>query len=137
MSSLVVRQAFEAAWPAKMPTLSLEDSLNDEPDRTTLPTTWATVDYSGAEDPASVGQVACFRETGQILVVVWGPAGSGNAAILALAEQARTAFRRWNGTGINLSITKADPPEEGSPSNGRWYGAAVSFEYVYDTVIGA
>ena len=51
MSSLAVRQAFEAAWTVKVPALSLEETANDEPDRKNLPTNWATVDYSGTEDP--------------------------------------------------------------------------------------
>lgn len=136
MSSLVVREAFEAAWQTLMPGLTLYGTINEEPDRETLPDAWATVDYIPSDDPQiSLGTQACWRESGFILVVVFALPGQGDTAATALADQVRDAFRSWKASAIDMVIDQATPPESGGASDGRWFASSVSLSYQYDRLI--
>lgn len=136
MSSKVVRDAFEAAWLVELPAIPLHDTINEEPDRETLPDNWATVDYIPSSDQrVSLGEQACWRETGTILVVVYALPGLGDTAAITMADQVRAAFRDWQDSTIDMEIDQADPPEGGAASDGRWFAAAVSLTYQYDRLI--
>ena len=134
MSSLQVRESFEAAWASALPGLPLYGTINEEPDRNNLPDNWATVDYLPSEDPqVSLGQQACWRESGIILVVVFVLPGLGDQQAVTLAEQVRDVFRGWKAN--NVRIDQADPPESGGASDGRWFAASVSLNYLFDRLL--
>ena len=136
MSSKAVRDAFEAAFAILVPAIPLQDTDNEEPDRSTLPESWATTDYVGyGEQRMSLGTVACRRETGTITVVVFVKAGTGSDQALTLAESIRTAFRDWKDSTGNISITEVVPAETGEASSGRWFAAAVNLNYNFDIYI--
>lgn len=136
MSSGAVRTAFETAWSILLPTLPLEDTLNEEPDRKTLASEWATVDYlSLGENRASLGVQACRRELGTITVIIFVKAGYGSAQAILLADQVRTAFRDWKDPSGKISITGVDPGETGEGSDGRWFAASINLTYKFDQYI--
>ena len=136
MSSLAVREAFETRWPVAMPTLSLDDTINLEPDRDALPAQWATVDYFGTSDnQVSLGDPACWREEGTILVTVFVASGTGSVNVVNLADQVRNQFRNWDDPSIGLEIFRAEPPEGDAASDGRWFAMSVSLVYTYDRFI--
>ncbi len=136
MSSKIVRDAFEAAFAVLVPGIPLHDTDNEEPERGTLPDEWATTDYASyGEARASLGAIACRRETGTITVVVFVKAGTGSDQALTLAETIRTAFRDWKDTTGKISITEVVPSETGDASDGRWFAAAVNLHYNFDNYI--
>lgn len=136
MSSLQVRQSFEAAWAALLPALPLNDTINVEPDRSVLPDNWATVDYIPSNDQRrSLGPKSCWREEGVILAVVFVLPGFGDTQAVTLADQVRDAFRDWQDTVNDIRIVQADPPESDGASDGRWFAASVSLAYQYDRYI--
>jgi hypothetical protein len=136
MSSKTVRDTFETAFAALLPTLPLLDTDNDEPDRHSIPAEWATTDYIAyGEERKSLGETACWRETGTITVVVFVKAGTGSDQALVLADSVRTAFRAWKDSTVKLSIVEAVPADTGAASNGRWYAAAVNLNYIFDIYI--
>jgi len=136
MSSGAVRNAFETDWLTLMPTLDLEATLNEEPDRKLLADQWATVDYSSfGENRVSLGETACRRETGVITVVVFVKAGIGDGQAITLADSVRDAFRDWKYSGAAISITEVAPGETGEASNGRWFAASVNLYYTFDNYI--
>jgi len=136
MSSLAVRQAFETAWPTLLPGIPLQDTINEEPDRAVLPDQWATVDYIPSDDPQiSLGEPACWRESGVILVVVFALPGLGDDAAVTMADAVRDGFRYWKDPTNEIKIDQATAPESGGASDGRWFAASVSLSYQYDRVI--
>ena len=136
MSSLTVRQAFEAEWPVRMPDLDLNNTINVEPDRSVLPDNWATVDYQPTDyTQISLGGVGCWRETGSILVTVFTLPGLGDTQAVTLGEEVRSAFRKWRDDVNDIRIITADPPDGGEASDGRWFAASVSLAYQYDQLI--
>lgn len=136
MSSGVVRDAFELAWATLMPTLDLEATLNEEPDRKTLADQWATVDYAAfGENRVSLGETACRRESGVITVVVFVKCGTGDSNVITLADSVRDAFRDWKDISGKISITEVSPGETGEASDGRWFAASVNLAYNFDNYI--
>ena len=136
MSSLVVRQAFEDSWATIMPTVPLHDTINEEPDRSVLPDQWATVDYIPSDDPQiSLGEPACWRERGVILVVVFALPGQGDDAATTMADAVRDGYRYWKDSTGYIKIDQATPPESGGASDGRWFAASTSLSYQYDRLI--
>jgi len=136
MSSGVVRTGFELAWVTLMPALVLESTINEEPDRSTLPTQWATVDYSSfGENRVSLGETACRRETGIISVVVFVKAGIGDTNVITLADSVKDAFRACKDATGKISITEVSPGEDGEASDGRWFAASVNLFYNFDNYI--
>ena len=136
MSSGAVRTAFETAWPTLLPTLALVDTLNDEPDRNTLPDEWATLDFiSTGESRESLSNPACRRERGTIIPIVFVKAGSGSAQAIVLADSIKDAFRDWEDPTQTISITAVSPGETGDSSDGRWMGVSINLDYVYDQYI--
>ena len=136
MSSGAVRDAFETAWLTLMPTLPLVDTINDEPDRDTLPDEWVTLDFiSPGETRESLGDTACRRERGTIIPIVFVKAGSGSAQAIILADSIKDAFRDWADSTGKISITAVSPGEFGDSSDGRWMGISINLDYVYDQYI--
>jgi hypothetical protein len=88
MSAKVVRDAFRVAWATKVPTITLHETLNKRP---AAPTgTWATVDFSGTPENATISGKA--DERGQIAIAVLAPAGAGDGA--AACDQLGPRSRR-------------------------------------------
>lgn len=138
MSSLIVRQDFEASWLVRMAGsgLTLYGTINEEPDRKDLPASWATVDYeSDGDRRVSLGGQGCWRETGIMQVVIFGASGTGEDTVIGFADQVRNAYRDWKDPTINLAILQADPGETGKSSSGNLFGAAVNLSYQYDRLI--
>ena len=136
MSSKTVRDTFETAFVALIPTLPLLDTDNEEPDRGTIPAEWATTDYIAyGEERVSLGQQACWRETGTITVVVFVKCGTGSDQALVLAESVRDTFRAWKDSTGKLSIPEVVPADTGAASSGRWFAAAVNLNYIFDIYI--
>ena len=136
MSSGAVRTAFETAWLTLMPTLPLYDTINEEPDRDTLPAEWVTVDYlSFGEERVSLGDTACRRETGTIVPIVFVKAGSAGTQVIVLADAVKDAFRDWKDPTLKIKITAVSPGENGDSSDGRWFAASINLTYVYDRYV--
>jgi len=136
MSSKVVRDAFELAFVAAFPGLNLEQVDNEEPDRTGLPDQWSTIDYIGIDEArVSLGAVACRRETGIIVPIVYIKAGSGSDTVIVLIESVRTFFRDWIDPSAKIKIIEVSPPEIGEESDGRWYASSTNLSYVFDNYI--
>lgn len=136
MSSGFVRNAFELSWVTLMPGLDLEATLNEEPDRKTLPVQWATVDYASfGENRVSLGETACRRESGVITVVVFVKCGTGDTNAVTLADSVRDAYRDWKDPSGKVSMIEVSPGETGEASNGRWFAASVNLVYNFDNYI--
>ena len=136
MSSKTFRDAFEARWAIAMPALAAHDTLNDEPDRQSLPAQWATFDYTSfGEKRVSLGKPACRRESGNIIVVVFVKAGTATSALTALTDSVCTAFRDWKDSTGKISIEEVGPGETGGESDGLWFAASVNLLYNFDQYI--
>lgn len=135
MSSKTVRDAFRDSWATAVPSVPLHETINDDPDHTSMPDLWATVEFVAFnEDPIALGNPSCRRETGTIIVVVSGKAGEGDSALNTAVDTIRTAYRHWVSDGVK--VTQIDPPlsDEGF-SSGRFYTMSVDISYVFDQVI--
>ena len=135
MSSQYVRDQFRASWPVLVPTIELFDTINDDPDHDAMPELWATVEFVAFnEDPVSLGEPSCRRESGTIIVELSGRSGLGDDALTAAAETVRTAYRYWKVPG--LRVTQIDPPlSDNGFSEGRWYIMSIDISYDYDRYI--
>ena len=103
MSSELIRDAARAMvvdglWPVTLP---FHETINEEPDKPTLPDLWCTVHFeSHNDDRASIGGpgVALKRERGVVRVLVLGLTGNGDGAAITAADLARAvpeAFTGW------------------------------------------
>ncbi len=134
MSSKYVKDQFEASWAAKVPTIPLYQTDNEDPDHedgTLLSGAWATLEYNDfGEEILSLGSPSCRRENGTISVVLSVESGEGSAALDTAGEVIRLAYRNWAVT--DLRIDTADPLSDGGFSDGNYYTASVDLSYVYD-----
>jgi len=135
MSSKYVRDEFRGSWTTKVPSITLYETINDDPDHTDMPDLWASTEFVAFnENQISLGSPSCRRETGTIIVVLNGRAGKGDADLLTAAETIRTAYRHWAVT--DLSVTQIDPPlSDLGYSDGMWYTLSIDISYVYDRYI--
>lgn len=135
MSSKYVRDEFRESWPALVPTIPLFDTINEDPDHTTMPDLWATEEYVAFnEDPMSLGQPSCRRESGTISVVISSRSGGGDSDLNDAAETIRDAYRYWSVT--DLRVTQIDPPlASDGYSDGYWYIMNIDISYEYDRYI--
>ena len=132
MSSKAVRDAFRASWSTAVPDIDFYETVNDDPDHSTIPALWATAEFQSYNDePITLGNPACYRETGIITVVLATTAGIGDDDLLVAAEKVRDAYRHWRSGDIR--VVQVDPPLNEGFSDGNYYIMDVDISYVYDT----
>ena len=136
MSSKTVRDDFRASWTTLVPSVPFYETINDDPDHTTMPDIWATGEFVAFnEDQVALGNPSCRRETGTIIVVVSGKAGEGDSDLNTAVETIRTAYRHWASSN-GVKVTQIDPPlSDDGFSSGRFYTMSVDISYVFDQVI--
>lgn len=132
MSSKFVRDAFRDSWAGKVPGIPYFDTINTAPNKENMPDLWASAEFqSFNEEPVSMGQPSCRRETGVITVVLSIRSGEGDDAITQAAEMVRDAYRYWRIEG--LSVTQVDPPiDTDGFSDGMWFIMDVDINYDFD-----
>lgn len=90
-----IRTLFNAAWGSTTP-IAYENERFDPPSNT--PYVVLTVRPDGAFQHEIGSTGAHFRHPGLIYIMVFSPPDTGNAAALALADQAAVIFRRQRST---------------------------------------
>jgi hypothetical protein len=138
--SPTVRKWFRDELGVRLPEYSYFDTINSTPDRKELPPLWLTLEFSGASDQRiSLGSPSCWREYGEVQIVVLGKSGKSDEDVLIAAEAVRMAFfdvaesvPLTVGTG-HLKFS-ADVPNTDTTENGNWFFASVSCAYTFDTV---
>lgn len=135
MSSQYVRDEFRDSWTTKVPSIPFHETINDDPDHTTMEALWATAEFVAFNEvQVSLGSPSCRREEGTIIVVLFARSGVGDSTLNVAAETVRTAYRHWAVT--NLKVTQIDPPmSEGGSSDGMFYGLTIDISYSYDRII--
>ena len=135
MSSQYVRDKFRQSWYALVPSITLYETINDDPDHDSITGVWATVMFNAFnETPVSLGQPSCRREEGTITVVLSYRAGEGDRVLNAAAESVRNAFRYWDAE--NITVVQVDPPLASNGfSDGMNYVVDVDITYTYDNYI--
>jgi len=125
-----VRDAFRAALNADFPGQFLE-TLNTEPD--TYPDEWITIAFpGGAVRRMSLGQSACFRESGQVEIWAFSKSGIGDTLAIAKADAVRDSLWARQLTP-DIRVVDCDPPLSLTSDDGKWYGAVVGVSYTFDT----
>ena len=135
MSSQYVREQFRTSWSTKVPSIPFHETINDDPDHTSMEALWATVEFIAFnESQVSLGSPSCRREEGTIVVVLSARSGVGDGTLNVAAETVRTAYRHWAVT--DLKVTQIDPPlSDGGSSDGMFYSVTIDISYVYDRII--
>lgn len=145
MSSKVVRTWFREQIPLRVPSIPFFETINKEPPTQNLPSLWFTVEFTNPQEQRiSLGERACWRETGQVGFVVLGRSGKGDDAVLDAAELIREAFRNSRpvltvapGEPGYLVIDGVEPPDTDVSESGNWFLASLSCPYTFDFVRGA
>src|SRR5262245_196328 len=133
MSSQVVRQAFQSELVAAFPAVPYFTTLAVRTDNEALPALWQSLDFIPASDgPISIGNPACYRETGAARALVVGQAGAGEGAAITQAEASRNHFRRWAVPAEQIQVVNVLPPTAAPESDGRWLVVAVDMNYRRD-----
>lgn len=135
MSSKYVRDEFRSSWVTEVPTIPLYETLNDDPDHSTMPDLWASVEFQAFnEERISFGSPSCWEERGTITISIAVKAGTGDASLLTACETVRDAYRSWEVD--NLEIVQVDPPiSDSGYSEGLWYYMDVDISYVYENYV--
>lgn len=142
MSSLAVRDAFEAAFSAAFPTVPvvpIEAVQVDVPKAGGKLTDFAGMLYFGNETPVFLGNT-CWRETGTLNVVLFTVSGRGVRAAVQLADDVRNMFAgkdlQVTPPGVRLGLGSASPltaymGRAGVPT-GAYFTAMVAVDYEFD-----
>jgi len=98
-------------------------------------TAYVLFETAGASvDRIGVGEIA-DEETGQIMLHLMVPSGSGAPAAIAQRKQLSTAFRRPDGlpVGLYYDDRQFDPPDADQPGN--WVRFSLLVDYRYQDII--
>jgi len=143
MSSVAVRDAFEAALATAYPSLPLVpiENVQVEPpkDAGGKLTDFMGVLYFATEQPISLGR-HCYRESGTLNVLIYRVAGRGARAAAESADAIRDLFAGRDLTvappGMRLGLGEANPLSAylGRPGvpTGAYYVGMVGISYEYD-----
>lgn len=141
MSSLAIRNWFRTELVSRVPTVPYKDTVNKDPNPKNLPDVWMTLEFAtSSERRISLGNPACWREFGEVQIIVLGKSGLGDTAVLTAAEAVRAAFQNVReqislpGGGNGSLVFDADTPNTDATENGNWFLASVSCSYTLDTV---
>lgn len=145
MSSSAIRNWFRTQVIARVPSVPFIETVNVVPPNKNLPNLWSTLEFSSStETRVSIGSRACFRETGEVVIIVLGLSGRGDTAVISAAELFRSAFFNvreslalGGGEFGSLVLDAAEPPNTDSTENGNWFLASISCAYTFDTVRGS
>jgi len=139
MSSIVVRNWFRSQIVTRVPSYPYFDTINKTPNHENLPDLWLTMEFANSsEQRISLGSPACWREFGEVTIIVLGKSGKGDVPVLTAAEVVKTAFENVHlmipvGAGQGKLVFDADVPNTDATENGNWFLASVSCSYTFDT----
>lgn len=134
MSSPILRDAFEAAWPTILPTIRLERTENRDLPRNpplVLPDLWGTI-YYGVEDRRHVtmGANPWVEETGTVTVVLMAKSGHGTGPVMTAAQAAVHALEGWQSPAGDAWLVRIGAPRALEPeADGEWmiYGIPCAY----------
>jgi hypothetical protein len=134
MSSASVRNSFRSRVLAAALPVPYVETVYTPVDRKQLPAGgWVTLDFlCYGEERISLGDPGCFRESGQVDFTIAVPASQGDAAMLAIAEALRTAFRHYADNGLRVSdLSPLTEPDSGD-NRGAWAIGSFTVDYSFD-----
>ena len=136
MSHKAIRDAaramvIDAGWPAGLPFF---ETLNEEPDDTTLPDLWCTLSFEAqSDDRIAIGSVPVTQlEEGTVRVKILARSGLGDAAAVDARESVRGFPYTFTGWPAGLTIDKTrGPTDPFGGGDGSWFRADLAIDYSY------
>ena len=133
MSSTQVRASFRGALQAAFPAVEYVETVGSRVNNLTLSSLWQTMEFiPNADDPVSIGDPCCWRETGVARVWVGAATGSGDVALTTQADAVLGVFRRYRDAAIQLRVMSATPVTTSGESDGRWLLGYIDLSYQRD-----
>jgi hypothetical protein len=130
-----VRDVFRAALNSASPLPYLE-TIGLVHDPKTLPSAFTTLEFPIAQAARiALGYPTCCRESGTVLVHVFGRSGQGDAQVLADAEALRPTFDQPFIDDVHL--LGSHPPALVPSDLVGWLDVVVPVDYQWDYVVAA
>lgn len=134
MASQSVIDSFKSVIAAVDPAVPIVEAAAVQNDNSELPDLFQVLVFTGADSRrTAIGPQPCFRETGNLTVLVYGVSGDGEALIRVHAEALSVVLAPYIDPAIHLFVNSCSPPENPTlESNGRWYPLAINITFDRD-----
>ncbi len=132
MASAQVRQAIRQRLLDVFPSLPLFDLLGTVVQPSSLPSTWAAIEYDSSDERiVETGPTHAYAEAGSAHVLVAGAAGIGDMQTYSIADQIARAFSGWTDATSGLYVTGVEILSSMTQdADGRWFVMPVSISWV-------